>query len=228
MAQAKEDSRVSALKPKGRWGRVALKAFLLSVVVSGLWSWGKFFSPGAKFVGSPPRQTCRRNTLDLANPGSWYAVYGKGFRPSRPLYRQWSWFYTLDGPALYAGPIVHYFSGWDIYAEDICDEGVVSTLHIWPDDGDVGFNLIPLDPDSELGFARYGWRPGHPEDKLNRKLLLVEIDGGPQGIRNNFSVLHELADGDLVRVCGRWVYDRAHDHNEIHPARWVEIIKQGK
>src|SRR3989344_3115555 len=201
--------------PRKRWrGWKVVKFILVSAVIASFLGWVKFFTPGPKFEGSPPRQGPPRNTLDVAMKPPWYTVYGKGFRPSRLLSDGWrGWFKTMWSPALYAGPIVHHIAGWDVYAKDICDEGLVHDLHVWDDDGDIGFNLVPVDPLNEHGFARYGWRGGHPEDKYLYKRLLVEVDGGPGDIRGNFPVLVELRDGDLVRVCGRWVYDRAHDHN---------------
>lgn len=207
--------------------KIAL-VLLCSLSLSFCLAWVKFFWPGPKFVGSPPRQTCARNSLDLSpnNSGYWYAKYGKTFRPSRPLYSKWGWLETMKGPSLFAGPLVEYFSGWDVYEEEICDIGKVADLTIWPDDGDFNFHLLPLQPEYSPGYARYGWRPDHPEDRANHKLILVEIDGGPMGIRDNFPILPEVKIGDLVMVCGRWVYDRAHDHNEIHPTRWLQILKR--
>jgi len=202
---------------------------LVSAVIAAVLGWVKFLTPGPKFIGSPPRQGPPRNTLDVTKKPPWYTVFGKGFRPSRLIGDGGrGWFKTMYGPAIYAGPIVHYIAGWDVYAKDICDEGIVADLHMWDDDGDVGFNLVPLELDNEFGYARYGWRPGHPEDRMCYKRLLVEVDGGPGDIRGNFPVLAEIRNGDLVMVCGRWVYDRAHDHNEIHPARWIKIIKRAK
>lgn len=190
--------------------RRAAKAILLTLSISFVWATAKLYWPPDRFTGSPPRRYAeRRNALRLERHGEWYARFGKTFRPSGYL--------DVFGPALFAAPIVHHFAGWDVYASDVCVRGVIRSMGVAQDDGDVGMHLT-LDP----AFARYSWRRNHREDEARgRKDLVVEID---ENIRGNFPIIPELAIGDHVLVCGRWVYDRGHDHNEIHPARWIEFL----
>ncbi|HTK05194.1 MAG TPA: hypothetical protein VL500_06410 [Candidatus Eisenbacteria bacterium] len=190
--------------------RRTVKTVLLTLTVSFVWATAKLYWPPDPFVGSPPRRyTERRNALRLDRHGEWLARFGKTFRPSGYL--------DLFGPALFASPIVHHFAGWDVYAPDVCVRGVIRTMGVAQDDGDVGLHLT-LDP----ALARYSWRRNHPEDEgRGRRDLVVEVD---ENIRGYFPIIPELAIGDHVLVCGRWVYDRGHDHNEIHPARWIEFL----
>ncbi|KKR35516.1 MAG: hypothetical protein UT67_C0001G0021 [Candidatus Magasanikbacteria bacterium GW2011_GWA2_40_10] len=194
-------------KIKRRWLATTLKIFAVCMAISFVWSLVSFFRPGDKFVGSPPSQGLHRNNMDLSYHGAWWGKYGKQFRTHS---------YTdFFGPSLFAAPIIHYFSGWDVYG-NICVEAKIIDLQISDDDGDI---LIPLL--LEPKDIHYGWRKSHPKDKSNgRNWILVEID---DPIRDNFPILPDLGVGDKVKICGRWVYDRAHDHNEIHPANWVEI-----
>lgn len=198
-------------KIKRRW-----KALILCLLTSFLWSLISFFWPGDKFVGSPPSQGLHRNNMNLSDHGAWWGKYGKQFRPRAEegdgwkLLLPWRW-----GPALLFSPIVHHFAGWDLYGH-ICVEAKIIDLKISDDDGDI---LIPLYLEPE--YAYYGWRENHPLDEINaHNWILVEID---DPIRDNFPILPDLGVGDKVKICGEWVFDRAHDHNEIHPANWVEI-----
>ncbi len=197
-------------KAKRRWAIRILKFYIASAIIS-LTLTANYFRSRKQFTGSPPSKMAKQNNLDWNNHGTWWGKYGKQFRPSG---------YLDIGSALYVTPIVHYFFGWDVYEKNLCVEGIANDLHIQYDDGDLNFSLL-LEPD----FARYSWRKNHLEDKLARRTLVVEID---EPIRNNFPIANDLANGDRVKVCGRWVYDRAHDHNEIHPANWVEIMKKGE
>ena len=168
--------------------------------------------PSRRFVGSPPaKHAAPRNNLDLKQKGAWWGKWGKAYRPSG---------YWDITPALLVSPIVHHFGGWDVLAPDICVEGVIGgRIFLADDDGDVVFPLVLTDGDHP-----YAWRSNHPEDPTENKMhLVVEID---EPIRGFFPVISDLATGDTVRVCGRWVYDRGHDHNEVHPARWVEILRE--
>ncbi|HTM67777.1 MAG TPA: hypothetical protein VL426_00620, partial [Candidatus Binatia bacterium] len=197
--------------PRRRLRRAA-KAVLLILTVSFVWAMARLYWPPERFTGSPPRRYAeRRNALRLDHHGEWLSRFGKTFRPSG--------FSDLFGPALFASPIVHYFAGWDVYEPHVCVEGRIKSLSVAQDDGDIGMHLALVPRD-----ARYAWRRGEPDDaRLGRNDLVVEID---ENIREFFPIVPELAVGDRVLVCGRWVYDRGHDHNEIHPARWIQFIDE--
>ncbi len=190
--------------------RRAAKAAILYLAISLTWALLKMTWPPDRFTGSPPRRyAAQRNGLDFREHGRWYAKFGKTFRPSG--------FGDVLGPALLAAPIVHFFAGWDVYADHACVEGVLKSIDIAEDDGDVGMHVALAAP-----FLRYSWRRNHPEDGPGgRDDMVVEVDEWDRG---SFPILPDLAPGDRVRVCGRWVYDRGHDHNEIHPARWIQFI----
>lgn len=203
-------------KIKNRRLAAALKAIAVCLVISFAWSWISYFRSEDNFVGSPPSQGLHRNNMDLNYHGAWWGKYGKQFRPrvkdgdQWKLILPWNW-----GPALFLTPVIQYFSGWDVYG-DICVEAKIIDLKVSDDDGDI---LIPLL--LEPKDAHYGWRKNHPADEINaHNWILVEID---DLIRDNFPILPDLGIMDKVKICGLWVFDRAHDHNEIHPARWVEI-----
>lgn len=191
--------------------RRLLKVALCTLSVSFAWALLKLYWPKERFVGSPPRAyAVQRNSLDFREHGRWYAKFGKTFRPSG--------YADVFGPALFAAPVVHYFAGWDVYAGRRCVEGTLKSIDIAEDDGDVGLHLALDAP-----FLRYSWRRNHPEDGPNRRDdMVVEVD---EWDRQSFPILPDLLPGDRIRVCGRWVYDRGHDHNEIHPARWIEFIR---
>ncbi len=204
---------------KSKWRRWLFRAgkifgwfFLASLLIAIICGWIGYFCPGEKFIGSPPANgETQRNNLNLNYHGKWWGKYIKQFRPHG---------YWDVGPALWSAPIVHFFSGWDVYNDSLCVEGKILSLEVSEDDGDINF-IVLLEPD----HAHYSWRENHPEDEITkRNFILVEID---DWIRGNFPIIPDLAVGDTVKVCGQWVYDRAHDHNEIHPARWVEILKMG-
>lgn len=196
-----------------RWLKRGILIFLgLHLIVSVVWALAKYSRSGPDFIGSPPSKYYprQRNDLDLKHHGRWWGKFGKQFRPSG---------YWDIGPAGAFTPIVHHLSGWDVFQNDLCVEGTVASLGISDDDGDIGFTLDLPPP-----YEKYAWRPKDPFDGSLKKRLIVEID---EPIRKNFPIAYDLAMGDLVRVCGRWVYDRGHSHCEIHPARWVEILQEG-
>ncbi|MBI4457917.1 hypothetical protein HY633_03065 [Candidatus Uhrbacteria bacterium] len=191
--------------------KLAAFVFAAGCLVSVTWALGIVMGPKPRFVGSPPRtHAVQRNDLDLdGDHADFLEHFVKAYRPSG---------YFDPNPGLIATPLVHHLQGWDVYADGICVRGVIKTLNIEPTDGDINFDV---DLDDET--MRYSWRRTHPEDEGVRRRILVEID---DPIRPNFPILPDLAIGDLVKVCGRWVYDRSHDHNEVHPARWVEILQE--
>lgn len=204
---------------KSKWRRrlfLAGKVFgwflLISVLFAFVCGWIAYVWPGPKFIGSPPASGgIQRNNLDLGDHGIRWGKWGKQFRPRA----RWDL-----GLALFAGPIVHYFWGWDVYNDSVCVKAQITDLAISGDDGDILITLL-LEPN----HTHYSWRMNHPEDEsAGRNWILVEID---ENIRKNFPIIPDLAIGDTVKVCGEWVYDRAHDHNEIHPAHWVEILEMG-
>lgn len=192
-----------------RLRRIA-KAALCILAVSFVWALCKTYAPRPRFTGSPPRKyAVQRNRLDFRDHGRWYAKIGKAYRPSG--------YGDVFGPALLAAPVVHFFAGWDVYADRRCVEGTLKGISIAEDDGDVGMRLTLDGP-----YLPYSWRRNHPEDgPARRDDMVVEVD---EWDRRNFPILPDLIPGDRIRVCGRWVYDRGHDHNEIHPARWIEFI----
>jgi hypothetical protein len=44
--------------------------------------------------------------------------------------------------------------------------------------------------------------------------------------RPKFDNLSELEVCQQVRICGRWVRDRFHGHNELHPISSIEILQR--
>jgi hypothetical protein len=42
--------------------------------------------------------------------------------------------------------------------------------------------------------------------------------------RPRFNNLAELEVSQQVRVCGRWVRDRLHGHNELHPVSSIDVL----
>jgi hypothetical protein len=206
--------------------RLWFKIFIGHLIVSALWAAIRLAAgvdaagnvPGDTPCSPPRRYAVQRSPLKLEGHGG-AEKYGKMFRPSRRVDAIGEgWFGTFLSPGGLFGPIVHYFAGWDVYADDICVEGIAMSMKVSDDDGDVGFTL-KLPPSQ----AKYAWRRNHIEDVPDRDRIIVEIDE-PQ--RKNFPVVYDMAPGDRLKVCGRWVYDRGHDHNEVHPARWVEILEE--
>lgn len=198
-------------KPRWRrWLNIGIKAFLIHTLFSFILAFNSYFRQGEVFVGSPPSQGVKRNNLDLSYRGIWWEKFFKQFRPHG---------YFEFGPALLTVPIWHFFGGWDVYKKNICVEGQITELKISKGDGDI-YMLVRL----KAEYAHYSWRKNNPKDKINgRNILVVEID---EPLRENFFILPDLALGDTIKVCGRWVYDRPHNHNEIHPARWMEILQK--
>ena len=193
---------VAILIGLGPW--VALGATL---GVSFVWSWIAYFFPGGKFKGSPSfTQALPRNNLNLSDRGKWLEKYGKLFRPRG---------YFEIGPALWLGPIVHFFAGWDVYARNVTAKGMARGLKI-SEDGDYIFELELFPPYAHLVF-RPGKEPANPPPQA---VLGVEID---EKIRKNFPLLPFIAEDDIVVVRGDWVYDRAHRRLEIHPAVWLDL-----
>lgn len=161
------------------------------------------YSPGQKFIGSPPRKFVeKRNNLELYQISNVLSRIGKLFRvttyanSTRPteIFCEW-----------------HQTSGWIVIRDTLEVRGIIKSLRDGPDD-DVIINLILL-PDYEL----YG-----DEGKIK-----VEIDAR---MRYNFPVLDDLMKGDTVLVKGRWVVDKEHGeaktHLESHPAYWIEILNR--
>jgi hypothetical protein len=192
---------------------VILILFLLHALVSAVWAMVKLKADGPDFVGSPPRRYAdQRNDVDLSMHGGGLEKFGKQFRTD-------GWFDFWSPAGLFA-PVVHAFAGWTVHKDHVCTTGDIVSLFISPDDGDFSFHLL-LPPASRF----LAWRDGHvEEDRPNRTVILVEID---DPIRKNFPILPDLALHDRVRVCGRWVFDRGHGHNEIHPARCLEFLPEG-
>lgn len=206
------------------------KVFLFLLICAFVLSLTRYFWPAPSYKGSPPRRYAQqRSSVDFSEHGAWWGKWAKTFRPTRHM-AWWGWLETMVSPSLIAGPVVEHYVGWDVYADRLCLTGEVVGLHISDDDGDIGFGLR-LPP----GTERFAWRRNHPEDRLTKlypdALLGIEVD---EDIRDNFPVVYDMRDGDIVKVCGPWVYDRGHDHNEIHidvlrighHHGWLEIIEE--
>jgi hypothetical protein len=98
-----------------------------------------------------------------------------------------------------------------------CCSGRLARLHV-ADDGDIVLNL-----EASAGGGR--WACDELLNERNATLGLVcEL---PLREREHFSNLSELRASQQVRVCGRWVCDRAHGHNELHPISSIEILRNG-
>jgi hypothetical protein len=112
---------------------------------------------------------------------------------------------------------LNWIAGWktlDPANPSRCCAGRLARLHI-ADDGDIVLNL-------EAPGAGEQWECDQLLNERNAALGLVcEL---PLRDRENFSNLSELRVSQQVRVCGRWVCDRVHGHNELHPITSVEIV----
>ena len=181
-----------------------------SIGISFLLSVRAMNAPQPEFMGSPPRQNpyaTPRSPLDLNYRGTGIEKFWKSLRPTG--------YYKLWSPSFWATPIVHHFVGWDILEEDVCLRGTIVSMHI-ADDGDINYFMDLL---SE--FSRYA--SPHPKDNPGQKTILVEI---PLKMRMSFPAVYDIALGDSLYVCGRYVFDRNHGGwTEIHPPRWICLIR---
>lgn len=204
-----------------------------------------YHTPPRDFIGSPHKQSSfrQRSHLDLEQNG-WFVE--KFFK----LYRSSAWLEIGPGLIFLNFPI-HVLTGWDIYnhhdAEPVlkceprhnshlikeeschCAIGRVSDLRISAGDGDINF-FITLEPKFQYLVEVKRWHFWTKElvekdmDLDGWPKLLNEID---EPLRPNFPVLFDLRNDDCVKVCGQWVFDRAHPHNELHPATWLEMVPTG-
>ncbi len=223
-----------------RW---ALRIFSVALPVSFIWAGVLYHREAPDFIGSPPALcTPQRSAMDLDQHGWWLDKFAK-------TYRTRSWWEV--GPGLIVLNLfpIHGLTGWDVYNESHdhssilacgsddnpkfiepgschCVVGPVSGIHISPGDGDFNFFVTPAGEFQYLTDINrwHWWAPDSTSRDPDRGFaakLLVEVD---DPIRKNFPILSDLRDGDEVRVCGAWVFDRSHPHNEIHPATRLDIL----
>lgn len=108
--------------------------------------------------------------------------------------------------------------GWKVWSENECATGTISAPLV-SDDGDVVFNLYLDD------FSRDIVRFMDESERLNAKPEILDYVHCeiPYEYRGDFPILMDLEEGLPLRVCGRFVWDRAMDHNEFHPVWRMEI-----
>lgn len=115
-------------------------------------------------------------------------------------------------------PALNWILGWKTLDQTTpirCCSGRLARLHV-ADDGDIVLNL-----EAPEGGGR--WECDELLNERNATLGLVcEL---PLTERENFRNLSELRASQQVRVCGRWVCDRVHGHNELHPISSIEIVR---
>jgi hypothetical protein len=138
----------------------------------------------------------------------------------RLLNRLWKWLRRTF--------LLNWLVGWKTLDEQNptrCCAGHVAELGI-ADDGDIVIHLKPPSskPDPRSG-AEPAWDCAPLLNERNREIGLVcEL---PLGDRPRFDNLTELRTCLEVRICGRWVCDRGHGHNELHPISSIEILTTG-
>ncbi len=229
-----------------RWlARWLLWIIAVPSVICIIWSIFIYNIPAKDFVGSPPqRYSVQRSPLDQTQHG-WFL---------ERMFKYWrtrSW--VEAGPLLLFSPILHEFSGWDVHnirdhgptlpctdqnspqviEQDSCHcvIGRITGGHYSDGDGDYNF-FVTLSPEYQyLAKIRRRFSGLYNLDRVeidpteySWPKLLLEID---EPIRKNFPILYDICDGDVVKVCGSWVFDRAHPHNELHPVTWLEMVKEG-
>lgn len=100
-----------------------------------------------------------------------------------------------------------------------CCAGHLARLGI-ADDGDV---VLHLEPDLDAAPAGSNWDCSPLLKARNAGIGLVcEL---PLRDRPKFNNLSQLEVCQQVRVCGRWVRDRFHGHNELHPITSIDILR---
>ncbi|MEK7516645.1 MAG: hypothetical protein AAB562_03545 [Patescibacteria group bacterium] len=108
--------------------------------------------------------------------------------------------------------------GWKVWSERECATGTIGAPRI-SDDGDIVFDLF-LD-DLSRGIVRL--MDESERTSAESKVLDYVHCEIPYDYRGDFPILIDLEWGLPLRVCGRFVWDRAIDHNEFHPVWWMEI-----
>lgn len=122
--------------------------------------------------------------------------------------------------------LLNWIVGWetlDPAKPNRCCSGHLGRLGI-SDDGDIVLHLeAPRDSAADASAGSPKWECQPLLNERNAAVGLVcEL---PLRDRPNFSNLSELEVCLLVRVCGRWVRDRLHGHNELHPISSIEILR---
>lgn len=120
--------------------------------------------------------------------------------------------------AMRSAPPFLWCCGWKVWSEDECATGIIGTPRV-SDDGDIVFDLSPDEESRDIIRLM---------DSAVRKETSTKILGYvhceiPYEYRGDFTILEDLQEGLPMRVCGRFVWDRAWGHNELHPVRWMEI-----
>jgi hypothetical protein len=121
--------------------------------------------------------------------------------------------------------LLNWLVGWKTLDEENqtrCCAGYLAELGI-ADDGDIVIHLKPPTSMRDRGSgAEADWDCASLLNERNREIGLVcEL---PLSDRPKFDNLTELRTGLEVRICGRWVCDRGHGHNELHPISSIEIL----
>lgn len=117
-----------------------------------------------------------------------------------------------------AAPPFHWLWGWKEWSKSECAVGTIGAPRV-SDDGDVVFDLY---------LGEWSW-------DLTKLMDVSEIQSAdpaifdyihceiPYEYRGDFPILPDLREGLKLRVCGRFVWDRAWGHNEFHPVWWIGL-----
>lgn len=108
--------------------------------------------------------------------------------------------------------------GWKVWSEDECATGTIAAPRV-SDDGDIVFDLSLDD------FSRDIIRLMDESERTSVESGVLDYVHCeiPYEYRDDFPILMDLEEGLPLRVCGRFVWDRAMDHNELHPVWWMEM-----
>jgi len=123
--------------------------------------------------------------------------------------------------------LLNRFIGWKTLDEENpsrCCSGHLAQLTI-ADDGDIVLHLRPPNSqgDRRMSAEVESWECAALLNERNSEIGLVcEL---PLRDRPRFDNLPELRTCLHVRICGRWVCDRLHGHNELHPVSSIEILR---
>lgn len=126
-------------------------------------------------------------------------------------------FFRRVTKAMRSAPPLRWLWGWRVWSMNECATGSSGAPRV-SDDGDIVFDLR-LDEDAQEIFLLMdeGLRLSAPRKVFD--YIHCEI---PYDYREDFPIIAELRKGLSLRVCGRFVWDRAWGHNEFHPVWWME------
>lgn len=198
------------MKTRGfpRFLRGAIIFLAVSILISVPMALIRMSTPGPDFKGSPSEYDGNRGVPpQFPSRRNFAENFFKQYRASG---------YFEFTPALWANPIVHLFTGWEVLLPDVCLEATASGAPWFAGDGDINMRI-----EVSGKFEYLAKRLGVAGDSMRTKVLL-EID---PPITKNFPIMHDIKAGDRLHICGRWVRDIGHGITEIHPPRWIEILE---